>query len=114
MSITLESLTVAFDRLNPDQQLMLLDYLAERTPYADELFAGIWDAAEAHGRFIAEDEYPGAYDQDVIADDIASGIVAPSMSTREYRERHNERRAASLNRSFESGEYWAAVRRNAA
>lgn len=96
-AITLEAITVAFDALNADQQIMLLDYLADRTPYTDELFGGLWEAAKEHGRFVAEDEYPGADDQEDIADDIACRIIAPASSSKEYRARQTADRNGTLN-----------------
>jgi hypothetical protein len=100
-TLTLESLTLAFDALNADQQIMLLDYLADRTPYTDELFTGIWEAAKEHGRFVAEDEYPSADDQEDIADDIACRIVAPANSSKEYRARQAADRNGTLNFALE-------------
>lgn len=54
---TLDEIGAFFDRLSAENQLRLIDYLADRTDYADELDEGLRKAAIAFGEARGADEF---------------------------------------------------------
>lgn len=53
--MTLSVITRTFDALTPEQQFMLLDYLADRTDVADEIGEGLQAASLAYARSRTDD-----------------------------------------------------------
>ena len=86
---SIEALVRAFDRMNADVQLMYLDYLSDRTEYADQLVDGLRAAALAHGEYLSETE-------GCDADDIAGSLICTGAFTRDAMARHNAMRECTI------------------
>ena len=84
----LETITALFDGLGEEGQLFLLDYLADRTPYADELGEGMASAAVSYGKALSGGE-------EWAASTIADGVF-PSGCSREAWTRHRQMRDRTL------------------
>jgi hypothetical protein len=104
MALTLNDIVEAFDALNDNHQLMLLDLLAERTGYIDELSEGLAEAAKSYGRHVAP------HDEDQ-ADDIATDTVLFCRVPVEARSKHNAARWNALESAIVRQRFWAAARK---
>lgn len=100
MTITLDQLDTFFNGLSEENQLRLLDHLADRTNYADELAKGHIEAVKAYAFATASDEFE--------ADHITDRLAWVGSSPKGWR-RHCEERDRHLKHAIE----WRSARRAA-
>jgi len=93
--MTLSQIAAAFESLSAERQLLLLDYLGERTDYVDEITEGLRAAAIACGRFHA-----GPDDEGDEAEAIADSII-PRFAIHTDWKRHASKRDRTLAHALE-------------